>query len=70
VAAFVAQRPAVTVREDTYDLVPGLDELFAPVAERLDTDTLRELVGQVTDEGELPREVARAWLVDEGFAEL
>ncbi len=69
VAAFVAQRPAVTVREDTYDLAPGLDDLFAPVAGALDTDTLRALVGRVTQDDEDPRDVARAWLIDEGLAE-
>ena len=68
-AAFVAQRPAVTVREDTYDLAPGLDDLFAPVAGALDTDTLRALGGRVTQDDEDPRDVARSWLIDEGLAE-
>ena len=69
VGAFVAQQPAVTVREDTYDLVPGLDDLFAPVAAALDTETLRDLVAEVRDQGQLPEDVARDWLVDEGLAE-
>jgi osmoprotectant transport system substrate-binding protein len=67
--AFVAQQPAVTVRADTLDLAPGLDDLFAPVAEALDTDTLRELVSQVEDADRTPDAVARDWLVDAGFAE-
>ena len=66
--AFVAQQPAVTVREDTHDLAPGLDDLFAPVSEALDTDTLRDLVAEVVD-GRSPESVAREWLVDEGFAD-
>jgi osmoprotectant transport system substrate-binding protein len=69
IAAFVAQRPSVTVREDTYDVAPGLDELFAPVSEALDTEALRRLVGRVSEDDEDPRDVARAWLVDEGLAE-
>ena len=63
--AFVAQNPAVTIREDTFALAPGLEDLFAPVSERIDTDTLRALAAQVSEEGAPPREVARAWLVDE-----
>jgi len=66
--AFVAQQPAVTVREDTHDLAPGLDDLFEPVSEALDTDTLRDLVAEVVD-GRTPTSVAREWLVDEGFAD-
>lgn len=66
--AFVAEQPAVTVREDTFDLAPGIDDLFAPVSEALDTETLRGLVGRVTQDGDDPREVARDWLVEEGLA--
>jgi osmoprotectant transport system substrate-binding protein len=67
--AFVAQNPAVTIRADTEDLAPGVDDLFAPVSEALDTETLRRLVARVVDDEEEPRTVAREWLVDEGFAE-
>jgi osmoprotectant transport system substrate-binding protein len=69
VGAFVAEQPAVTVRDDTYDLAPGLDDLFAPVAVALDTDTLRGLVGRVVDDQEDPKDVAREWLVEAGLAE-
>jgi osmoprotectant transport system substrate-binding protein len=67
--AFVAQQPAITVREDTDELAPGLAEVFEPVAAALDTETLRELLSRVVDEGDTPDQVARDWLVDEGFAE-
>ena len=66
--AFVAQQPAVTVRDDTHDLAPGVDDLFEPVAAALDTDTLRDLVGRVVDDQEDPEDVARDWLVAEGLA--
>jgi osmoprotectant transport system substrate-binding protein len=69
VGAFVAQNPAVTVRADTEALAPGFVDLFDPISAALDTETLRGLVGQVVDDEEDPREVARQWLVDEGFAE-
>jgi osmoprotectant transport system substrate-binding protein len=69
VGAFVTENPAVTIRADTEDLAPGIDELFAPISAALDTETLRDLVAEVVDDEEEPREVARRWLVDEGFAE-
>jgi len=66
--AFVAEQPAVTIREDTHDTAPGVDDLFAPVSAALDTDTLRDLVGRITEDDEDPRDVARDWLVEEGLA--
>lgn len=69
VGAFVAQQPAVTIRADTNDLAPGIDDLFAPVSAALDTDALRGLVAEVVDDEQSPQTVARDWLVDEGFAE-
>lgn len=67
--AFVAEQPSVTIREDTYDMASGLDDLLAPVAAGLDIDTLRELVSRITQDDEDPRTVAREWLVEEGLAE-
>lgn len=66
--AFVAEQPAVTIREDTHDTAAGVDDLFEPVSAALDTDTLRGLVGRITEDDEDPRDVARDWLVEEGFA--
>lgn len=66
--AFVVEQPSVTIREDTYDMASGLDELFGPVSAALDIDTLRDLVGRITLDDEDPRRVAREWLVDEGLA--
>jgi osmoprotectant transport system substrate-binding protein len=67
--AFTVQNPAVTVREDTMTGLTGVEDLFAPISERLDTVTLRELVEDVEVDGADPREVAREWLVEEGLAE-
>jgi len=66
--AFVAEQPAVTIREDTHDTAPGVDDLLAPVSAALDTETLRGLVGRITEDDEDPRDVARDWLVEEGLA--
>lgn len=68
IGAFVAEQPAVTIREDTHDTATGVDDLFAPVSAALDIDTLRGLVGRITEDGEDPRDVARGWLVEEGLA--
>lgn len=68
VGAFVAQNPAVTIRDDTYSDATGVSDVLDPVSERLDTVTLRDLVEQVTSEGDDPRDVARDWLVSEGLA--
>lgn len=66
--AFVAEQPAVTIREDSHDTAPGIDDLFEPVSAALDIDTLRTLVGRITEDDEDPRDVARDWLVEEGLA--
>ena len=54
--AFVAEQPSVTIREDTYDMASGLDDLFAPVAAALDIDTLRDLVARIIEDDEDPRD--------------
>jgi len=66
--AFVAEQPAVTIREDTHDTATGVDGLFEPVSAALDTETLQRLLGRITEDDEDPRDVARDWLVEEGFA--
>jgi osmoprotectant transport system substrate-binding protein len=45
----------------------ALDELFAPVAEALDNDTMAELNARVSAEGERPAAVADDWLRTNGF---
>jgi len=59
---------ALTVNKDVYDEHgETLDAIFTPIAEALDTDTLRELNRQVQVEGLLPEEVAQMWLEENGF---
>ena len=68
IGAFVAEQPSVTIREDTHRRASGIDAVFEPVSAALDTDTLRGLVGRVTEEGEDPRDVARDWLTETDLA--
>jgi osmoprotectant transport system substrate-binding protein len=57
------------VREEVIDEHPEIEELFAPVAEKLDDETLIELNAQVDVDGRDPVTVAEDWLRDEGFIE-
>lgn len=53
---------SLTVRADVLEANPELEELFAPISEALDDETIVELNAQVDVEGEDPEDVARAWL--------
>ena len=53
---------SLTVRADVLEANPELEELFAPISEALDDETMVELNAQVDVEGEDPEDVARAWL--------
>jgi osmoprotectant transport system substrate-binding protein len=44
-----------------------LQELYAPVAEALDDDTMASLNARVSADGERPEDVARDWLSENGF---
>ena len=66
---FAAYNPSVTVREETLERYPQLAELFAPISERLDTETLRELSSAVQTEEVSPEAVAEQWLRENGFIE-
>jgi osmoprotectant transport system substrate-binding protein len=46
-----------------------LREIFVPISERLDTETLRDLNYAVEVEGETPEAVAERWLRENGFIE-
>lgn len=64
---FPPYNPAPTMRTETFEEYPELEELFAPVAERLTTETLQELNAAVRVDGRSPRSVAREWLRENGF---
>lgn len=54
--------------EDVYEQYgQALEELYAPVTEALDNDTMAELNARVSDAGERPAAVAEDWLTENGF---
>ncbi|QIN81936.1 glycine/betaine ABC transporter substrate-binding protein [Rubrobacter tropicus] len=66
---FAVYNPALTIRGEMFDQYPQLRELFAPISEKLDTQTLLDLNYAVEVEGKSPEEVARRWLRENGFVE-
>lgn len=64
---FSAYNPSLNVDEETLGRYPELADLFAPIAERLDTGTLQSLSAAVDVEGETPEAVATGWLQENGF---
>ena len=59
--------PALNVRQEVLDENPGLADLFAPVAEALDDETMLSLNAQVDVDGEEPADVAEAFLSENGL---
>jgi len=59
--------PALNVRQEVLDENPGLADLFAPVAEALDDETMLDLNAQVDVDGEEPADVAEAFLTENGL---
>ena len=66
---FAVYNPALTIRQDVFRQYPQLREIFAPISEKLDTETLRRLNYEVDVKGKAPESVARTWLREEGFIE-
>jgi osmoprotectant transport system substrate-binding protein len=59
---------AMNMRQGVYDEnQEAYEQLFGPVAEQLTNEQMRELNGAVDVDGEDPAEVARRFLVDNGF---
>ena len=66
---FAVYNPALTIRQTVFKQYPQLREIFVPISQKLDTETLRKLNYAVDVEGESPESVARTWLKTEGFIE-
>ena len=64
---FVKYNLAMTARAEVFEQNPELEDIFAPLAEALTTETMQELNAQVDAEGLPPEQVAEAWLEDNGF---
>ncbi len=67
---FPQYNAAPVVRDDFLAAHPGVRGVLAPVAERLDNPTMQRLSATVDVDGADPVEVARDWLVREGFIRL
>lgn len=63
---FPSYLPSLNVGEGV-EGIDQLEELFAPVAARLDTETIRALNAQVDVDGEQPEDVARSFLEESGL---
>lgn len=64
---FPIYNPAITVKEEFAEEYPMLDEIFGPIAEKLDTETVTALNAQADQDGDDVADVAKEWLVEEGF---
>lgn len=62
-------QPAPIVRREVLEEYPRIEELLAPVFERLDLETLQELNGRVQVGGEPAEAVAEDFLTENGFLE-
>ncbi|WP_226345980.1 glycine betaine ABC transporter substrate-binding protein [Agilicoccus flavus] len=64
---FPKYNASVVVRQEKLDEVPQVAQLIAPVAAKLDDQTLIDLNARVDVDGEEPVDVAWDWLRQEGF---
>lgn len=58
---------SLVVDDSVLEEHPQIEELFAPVTEKLTNEVLLELNAQIDVEGRDPADVAHDWLRDEGF---
>jgi osmoprotectant transport system substrate-binding protein len=58
---------SVTVRGEAYDRNPAIAQVFEPIAQALDYNTILDLNGKVSSFGQNERDVAREWLTQKGF---
>jgi len=66
-AFFPIYNPSPNVRAELLEEYPGIADVFAPIAEALDNDTMTALNAQVDVDGETPEGVAEDWLKSEGL---
>jgi len=64
---FAVYNAALNVRSEALEQAPELPDLFDPLAESLDTETMQQLNTAVDQDGELPEDVASQYLEDNGF---
>ncbi|GAA4836798.1 glycine betaine ABC transporter substrate-binding protein [Garicola koreensis] len=59
---FVEYLGAMTLRQETLEEHPEIEEIMAPISEQLTAEVMMELNGRVDTDGEMPEDVARDWL--------
>lgn len=64
---FVEYAGAVTLRQETLEEYPEIEELFAPISQALTNEVMTELNGKVDNEGIDPDKVAQEWLEENDF---
>ncbi|CAA9313473.1 MAG: ABC transporter, substrate-binding protein (cluster 13, osmolytes) [uncultured Frankineae bacterium] len=64
---FLEYLGVVTLRQETLDEHPEIEEIMAPISEALTNDTITELNSKVDVEGQQPDDVAQEWMESEGF---
>nr|WP_296771777.1 glycine betaine ABC transporter substrate-binding protein [Rhodococcus sp. (in: high G+C Gram-positive bacteria)] len=66
-AFFPKYNPALVMKKAFADAHPQVAEVMAPISEKLTDTVMTELNRQVDVDGKEPADVARDWLVSEGF---
>ena len=64
---FLEYLGVLTLRQETLDEHPAIEEIMAPISEALTNETITELNSKVDVEGEQPDTVAQEWMESEGF---
>ena len=64
---FPFYNPSLNVRKEIIDEYPGIADVLAPISEKLDNDTLRELNAAVEMDGKSEEAVARQFLKENGL---
>jgi osmoprotectant transport system substrate-binding protein len=64
---FPQYNAALTVRSSVLAEHPQIEQVLKPVSAKLDNETMQKLNAQVDVQGKDPADVARDWLVKEGF---
>lgn len=65
-AFFPIYNPSPNVREEIVEEYPGIIDVFAPISDALDNETMTALNAQVDVEGQTPEDVAADWLAEAG----
>ncbi len=66
-AFFVDYNAALTMRQETLDEYPAIEELMAPISEALTDEAITDLNARVDVDGETQEDVARDWLEENGL---